>query len=359
MLNRAGGLLLLSLLLPGCESVVHPSGTEPLGIVLMIGDGMGQGSVAAARIRAGELAMEALPVRGFLRTASTSHDVTDSGAAATALATGVRTYNGAIGVGPDRVPRLTVLEAAEGRGMATGLIATSALTHATPAAFAAHVPSRTMQMDIATQMASSGVDVLLGGGRRYFQSATRPDAVDLIERFRARGCALRDVADPLLRPLDASCLVGFFADDAMPPVTNPRTPALAEMAVSALDVLRKDVDGFFLMIEGSQIDWAGHANAGDLHVAETLEFDAAVRAVRAVLKDRPNTVVIVTADHETGGLSAEPGPGPGEVIYRWTTGDHTAALVPLFAEGPSTERLSGTHSVDSVGSFLLRLVQAP
>lgn len=341
-------------------SVTAAPASNGLGIVLLIGDGMGTGSLVAARLRAGMLATEGLPVRGELLTASTSDPITDSGAAATALATGVRTYNYAIGVGPDGTRLETVLEAAEQKGMSTGLVATSSVTHATPAAFAAHVTNRNEQYEIARQMAvSSGVDVLLGGGRQYFLPGSRPDGADLLAPLRARGCAYVEAEAALTASVSAgtSCVVGLFATDHMPKVTEGRTPALVQMATAALSILQRDPDGFFLMIEGSQIDFAGHANDGEYNLAETLDFDAAVAAVLRVLKDRPNTLVVVTADHETGGLTAEPGATPGSIIFRWTTTGHTDAPVPLFARGKAAQELSGTHTIDHVGKLLLRLVR--
>jgi alkaline phosphatase len=309
----------------------------------------------AARVRAGPLAMEQLPVRGDVLTASASHQITDSGAAATALAAGVATFNGAIGVGPDTVALETVLEAAEARGMATGLVATSSVTHATPAAFAAHVPNRSAEYEIARQMASSGVDVLLGGGRRYFRPASRPDDADLVAAFRSRGCASIEEAaglDPIVFS-DVECLVGLFAEDGMPRVTTGRTPSLPHMATAALAIVQRDPDGFFLMIEGSQIDWAGHANDGEWNVAETLDFDATVGAVLRALGNRPNTTIIVTADHETGGLSSE----PGALAFHWKTKGHTNAPVPLYAAFSSAQSFAGPHTLAEVGQLLLRLVR--
>jgi alkaline phosphatase len=341
-------------------SVTAAPPSNGLGIVLLIGDGMGTGSLAAARLRAGMLAMEWLPVRGELLTASTSDPITDSGAAATALATGVRTYNYAIGVGPDGTRLETVLEAAEQKGMSTGLVATSSITHATPAAFAAHVANRAEQYEIARQMAvSSGVDVLLGGGRQFFLPGSRPDGADLLAPLRARGCTYVEAEAALVASASSgtSCVVGLFAPDHMPKVTEDRAPALVEMATAALTILQRDPDGFFLMIEGSQIDFAGHANDGEYNVAETLDFDATVSAVLRVLKDRPNTLVVVTADHETGGLTAAPGATSGSIVFRWTTTGHTDAPVPLFARGLKAQDLAGTHAIDRVGKLLLQLVR--
>lgn len=341
----------------GCaEAPTRPAGSAPLGIILLIGDGMGEGALAAARLRSGTLAIEQLPRRGSLATASSSSPITDSGAAATALATGVTTYNGAIGVGPDSLPRATVLEMAEERGMSTGLVTTSSITHATPAAFGAHVTSRSMQMEIARGLEGSGVDVLLGGGWRYFRSSTRPDSEDLIERLRSRGCVYGEAPEVLSRAVEASCLVGLFAGDGMPAITNGRAPTLAAMTTAALGVLLRDPDGFFLMVEGAQIDWAGHANDTERSISETLDFDAAVRAALQRVGHRPNTLIIITADHETGGLRVD-GTSAETAQFRWTSTAHTAAPVPLFAIGPEAESLSGVPPIASVGDLLRGIVE--
>lgn len=331
--------------------------TAPPAVVLLVGDGMGMGALQAARLRAGPLFLDGLPVHGSVSTSSSSHRITDSGAAATALAAGVLTYNGAIGVGPDGAPLPSILESAERRGMATGLVATSSLTHATPAAFAAHVVSRSQEAEIARQMTASGVDVLLGGGRRYFSAHHRTDGLDLVAPFRARGCAVvATVAEAVEAAGTADCVLGLVADGHMP-AAPARGGALAGMASAALATLDRDRDGFFLMVEGSQIDWAGHANDGEWSIAEMLDFDDAVRSVVAALGGRPNTLVVVTADHETGGLAARAGAVPGGVAFTWSTSGHTDAHVPLRALGDGASGLSGRHHVDGVGRFLISWMQ--
>jgi alkaline phosphatase len=328
----------------------------PRRVILFIGDGTGVGAWTAARVSADALAVARLPVAGLVDTREASGKITDSAASATALATGVQTFNGAISVGPDSQPVTTVLERAESRGMATGLVATSSLTHATPAAFAAHVPDRDRQFEIARQLAGQGIEVLLGGGRRWFDPATRPDSADLLGGLRRRSTFVESAAALQNLALDSvKCLVGLFAADGMPPAAE-RTPTLTEMTLAALAVLDEDPDGFFLMVEGSQPDWRAHDNRPLTTVAaEVLDLDRAVAAAIDYSARHPETLIVVTADHETGGLSVV-ADSSGAFAATYAGNGHTAALVPLFARGPGAEPFGGLKSIDAVGRLLLDYV---
>lgn len=346
-------------LLISCESPTTVDSNSPLGIVLLIGDGMGTGALDAARLSSGQLHLDHLPIRSSLQTASASNQITDSGAAATALATGVRTYNGAIGVGLDSTPVENIIEAAYKQGMATGVVTTSSVTHATPAAFVAHSFHRSATYDIARQFAEANVDVILGGGRSFFAPGGRPDGTDLVSQIRERGCAyITDGAD-LTRTMASTepCLVGLFADVHLPPATEPRIPSLVEMTSTALSVLTRDEDGFLLVIEGAQIDWAAHANDDRWTIAEAVDFDAAVGEVVRRLEGRPNTLIVVTADHETGGLVAEVDSASDEVVLNWSTTGHTDAKVPLYARGTSAAELESATVNSGVGQRLLLLLR--
>ena len=358
--NSAGTLflsILLLSLLSACSARVPAGRTEPFGIILLIGDGMGFGSLDAARIRAGELHMEQMPVSGSVLTDNVYGEITDSAAAGTAYAAGVSTYNKAISVGPDSLPVETILEIAEMRGMATGLVATSSVTHATPASFLSHVVNRNSEYEIARQTVTSGVDVLLGGGRRFFDNPARHDGVDLLAQFRDQGYAVlfnqQDLAS--FSESDSMLAIGLFSRGD-PPHADVRTPTLVEMAEAALAVLTQDPDGFFLMIEGSQIDWAGHDNIGEWFLDEMDDFDETVQLVRDLVAIRPNTLMIVTADHETGGLSVARGPEPGEVEFNWTTTEHTSDAVPIFASGIQAVRFGGIQTNIDVGKKIRDLL---
>lgn len=352
-LTRSLGIFLLV----GCSIAAQAQERrEPTRVILFIGDGVGTAYWTAALFAADALSVQQLPVVGLVDTRSTSY-ITDSAAGATAYATGVRTYNGAIGVGPDSLPRKTVLELARERGLATGLVATSSITHATPAAFAAHVPSRAEEFEIANQIAGQDITVLLGGGRRFFDPAQRQDGRDLLGRMR-RSYTYVTSPDSLLPVANRgpARLLGLFAEQGLPPALG-RSPSLADMTLAALAVLTRDPEGFFLMVEGSQPDWRGHENAPLQQVIdEMLDFDHAIATAIDYQRRRPETLIVVVADHETGGLALQ-ADSTGRVVGRYTTTSHTGEMVPLFAGGPGAERFAGILTSSRVGELLMEAVR--
>ena len=301
---------------------------RPKNLVLFIADGFGPASATMGRAAKGApLAFDSLLV-GSVETSATDSRVTDSAASATAYACGVKTYNGAIGMTPDGAPCTTILERAEAAGMSTGLVATSRITHATPASFAAHVAQRSQEDEIARQMVfESGVDLLLGGGGIKFAGETgfwtnRSSALGEIERLGAqRGpTGLLFSADHLAYEIDR---------DPM------KEPSLAEMTERALDLLDAHAGdaGFFVMIEGSRIDHAGHSNDPAAHLGDILAYDAAVAAALVWAAADGETLVVSTADHETGGMSLG-----ADGVYAWDP-------APLLA---------ATASFDGMGARLVR-----
>jgi alkaline phosphatase len=326
-------------------------------VILFIGDGVGTAYWSAARFAQGTLAVEAFPVVGLVDTRSSSHKVTDSAAGATVYATGERTYNYAIGVGPDSLPRKTVLELAAEKGMATGLVATSTITHATPASFAAHVVDRRMEGEIARHMAKQPLDVVLGGGRKFFDG-TGKDASDLLPELKQRYTVI-ETAEQLrtLRTDTVKALYGLFSEEGMPPAHEGRTPSLAEMARAALEMVGKNPNGFFVMIEASQPDWRGHDNRPLEEVtAEMLDYDRAVQVALEYQARHPETLIVITADHETGGLSLVQGKG-GELEAKYTTIGHTGSMIPLFARGPGAERFGGVKDNFKIGELLIETIR--
>ncbi len=357
--------VVLITLIPGPAATARSS----VKIILFIGDGMGEAQRTAARWASvgqnGLLAMDQLPFGGQAGTRSAGGEITDSAAAATALATGNKTDNGKIGILPDGTVVKTILELAQERGMAVGLVTNVQLADATPAAFAAHVAHRSQMTEIARQMLTHGIDVLLGGGEDEFlptyetgcypEPGERDDGHNLIAEAIAAGYTY--ICDAVaLTTLDTdrtTHLLGLFSDETMP---RPTTPSLAEMTRVALDILSQDPDGFFLMVEGGQIDRACHGNDAAYAITDTLELDQAVAAAQAFAALYPDTLLIVTADHETGGMSvhldsnnAPNQDGPfqmpdGTPFYvRWTTTGHTAVDVPVTAQGPWAEELTGRY----------------
>jgi alkaline phosphatase len=300
---------------------------ESKNLIVLIGDGMGPAQVTLGRLYAQKyLGMNKLYLDDYLIGMNSTYAgdssykgqsgiVTDSAASATAFGSGIKTYNGAISVTNEEVakPVASVLEAAEWAGKATGLISTARITHATPAAYASHVRQRGMENAIASQYAESGVDVLLGGGERHFTAneetahygkTKREDNKDLVKQFKDAGYAVVYNKEELTK-FNGEKLVGFF-DDSHVPYNLDRgaeTPDLADQLTKAIEVLEKDKDGFVIMLEGGRIDHAGHANDAHSVAKETIEFDKAFKAAIDYAKANPGTSVMVTADHETGGMS--------------------------------------------------------
>lgn len=292
-------------------------------VILLIGDGMGFGQLTAARIvKGGSLYMDGFTYSGH---ASTYPDdpkekwVTDSAAAGTALATGVKSYNAAISVDVDKQPRKTILEAAQEAGKSTGLVTTTRITHATPAVFAAHNVNRDAEDEIALDMMNHNVTVLLGGGKQFFvpkdQGGKRADGKDLITEAKYNGYAYVETKEDM-DAVEKGKLLGLFAKSHMSyELDRPTTqePSLAEMTRKAIEILSQNSNGFFLMVEGGRIDHASHAHDAAATVYDTLAFDEAVGVALDFALHNRDTLVVVTADHETGGLSVG---GYGEYNFK-------------------------------------------
>lgn len=362
----------------------HRHNQKPTNIIFMVPDGMGLSNTTAARIfkngpNGERLAFEKLPQIGYQSTHSANSTVTDSAAAASAWASGDKFINGEIschgdssdGSCADMVP--TVLELAEQMGKATGLVATSQISHATPAAFGAHTVSRNCGAEIARQyIDESDVDVILGGGVYktasycdvYAESFNAPDKRQyIVDKAAAKGYALVTDKDEMTAAVAAGKqkVLGLFEQNGTGQGKTPEyfrvdlaasypagEPTLAEMTASALDILEEDQDGFFLMVEGSQIDWEDHANNVEGLVAETIAFDAAVEEVQKWIaadeERKENTLLIVVADHDTAGFAVN---GPygslseaGDIVEPgWTSGNHTAVDTIIYSQGPQSKKL--------------------
>lgn len=308
----------------------------------MIGDGMGTSQVYAGyTAKKGVMNITGMPVTGFSVTYSANNYITDSGAGGTALSSGVKTKNASIGVDANGKPVNSILELALIHGLSAGLVATSTITHATPASFVAHTSNRSKYEDIALDILRSNVDVFIGGGYNNF--ARRSDSLNLIDSLKTRGYLvardLKDVDVPSTKRLAA-----LLADEHMPSMIKGRGNMLPDATEMALKMLKRNDKGFFIMIEGSQIDWGGHDNDAEYMVDEVVDFDNAVgKALKFAAKDG-ETLVIVTADHETGGLGIVGGSiTTGEVKGAFLSKDHTATMVPVFAYGPGSENFEGVQ----------------
>lgn len=319
-------------------------GQHPKNIILMIGDGMGLAQISAAMYyNRNKLHFEEFEYIGFHKSYAADNLITDSAAGASAFACGKKTFNGAIGIGVDTLPMLNIIEEAESKGYATGLVATSTIVHATPAAFIAHENSRESYEAIAVDFLDVDIDLFIGGGKRYFDNRETDDR-DLIQELKRKGYLVGDYfnedivgAKPSLNRNFA-----FFTADKQPLPAQAGRDYLPYASKLAVNFLKNRSDkGFFLMIEGSQIDWGGHGNDGQMVIQEVLDFNKALGKVLDFAKKDGNTLVIVTADHETGGLALNPGSRMGKIKTAFTTNGHTAAMVPVFAYGPSAEKFTG------------------
>lgn len=348
---------------------------EVRNLILMVTDGGGVGTWTLARLtRGSDLAVAAMPVVGLVDTRNADGGLTDSAAGATAYATGVRTFNRAIAVSPECRNRMerepaaveqdpascaplpTILERAEATGKATGLITTTSLTDATPASFAAHSPSRYLHGAIARQMLDSGVDVLLGGGRGYFDGTAEDAAGDLLKEACQRADCPSDAGELVAMEPSDRRLIGLFAHEDMPPA-GAREPDLPTLTRAALARLERDPDGFFLLVETEGTDSYQHDNESlEVIRDEIVQFDEAVREALEFAARTPGTLVVVTADHETGGLAVLGEAARPDVEIAYITGRHTHALVPLFAAGPGAERMAGILDNADVGRILQELL---
>lgn len=333
------------------------SSKKPRNIIFMIGDGMGVAQIyAALSANQGKLNFELCPITGFHKTYSAENYITDSAAGATAFSIGKKTYNAAIGIDNDSVPQKTILEIAEEKGLATGLVATSSITHATPASFIAHQKHRKMQEEIATDFLKTDIDVFIGGGRDFFMKR-KNDNRNLLTELQNKGYqTFTGTIDEVVKT-DKTKIAALLADDGMPKYAEGRGDMLLLSSRKAIEVLNKNKKGFFLMIEGSQIDWAGHDNNLQYVVEETLDFDKVIGEVLEFAAKDGETLVVITADHETGGLTLVGGNFKnGNVEGRFSTDYHTGVMVPVFAFGAGAENFSGIYENTAIYDKMMKLL---
>ncbi len=328
-------------------------GKKPHNIIFLIGDGMGLSQVSSAYYYGdGEPNFSRFRDIGLMKTSSSSHKITDSAAGATAFAAGFKSYNGAISVSPDTLPIPTIVEDLSAKGWNTGVISTSSITHATPACFYAHVKSRNLQDDIAAQLVESEVDFFAGGGIKFF--AGRKDGQNLFSQLEEKGFVMdsTDISQPIT---NLEQKYGYLmAPNGMPQKNQDRDDFLMQATGRALEYLGGQKENFFLMIESSQIDWGGHDNDSEYLIAETLEFDEVIGRCLDFAEAQGNTLVVVTADHETGGftLSSERKTNPdtgkeysdyNSIAPTFSTGGHSTTLIPVFAWGRGSQKFTGVY----------------
>lgn len=327
---------------------------KPKNIVFLIGDGMGTSQIfAGLTANHGHLFLENCKYVGFSKTQSVDNYITDSAAGGTALSSGVKTFNGAIGVDVNKKPVKTILEEAEEKGFATGLVSTSAITHATPASFIAHQISRNMYEEIAADFLKTDIDVFIGGGLDHFTK--RKDGKNLVQELEQKGYAV-ETSWGNLKNINKGPVAGLLAPLHMGRVSE-RGDILPKATDKAIEILDKNKKGFFLMVEGSQIDWGGHANSTVYIVEDMLDFDQTIGEVLKFATNDGETLVVITADHETGGIALTGGNiTTGEVKADFPIKDHTAVMVPVFAYGPGAEEFTGIMENTEIHNKMKKLL---
>lgn len=338
---------------------------KDLNIILMIGDGMGVAQVSTAYFFGDTTPnFSRFPITGLHETSSTSHLITDSAAGATAFSTGSKTYKRAIGVNSDSLAVPTMLETLQLKNYKTGLVSISSITHATPAAFYAHVKDRDMHEDIAHDLVKRKINFISGGGLKYF--IDRKDHKNLLNEFQSTNYHIDTVgtSTPSLKQNNLYLL----AEDGLPNKDQNRGEYLPEATIKALKYFESQSEPFFLMIEGSYIDWGGHSKSEKMVINEVKDFDKSIGIALDFVEKHPNTLLIVTADHETGGVSLgkkmvkDPTTGkmkeiPSQVQIDFNHDQHTATLVPVFAIGHGQELFSGIYPNSEIYHKIFKAIE--
>ena len=339
-------VLIITLFLSGCSATQVSKQTTDVkhvkNIIMFIGDGMGVSQLyAGMTVSKQPFYLEKFPYAGFLKTYSTDNYITDSAASGTAMASGEKTNNGMIGVTPDGKPVKSIVEIAHENGISTGVVSTSSVTHATPASFVAHNAGRGNYEDIAADFLNGTIDLFIGGGEDHFRK--RKDGKDLTVELKKAGYDVVYSLDELMKS-NSTKIAGLLAKEHMPKAHEGREGMLVEITRKAIQVLDRDEDGFFLMIEGSMIDWASHDNDMQYAYSEVIDFDKAVGVALEFAEKDNETLIIVTADHETGGLAITGGSITNHTVTgTFASKGHTGVMVPIFSYGPNAERFSGIH----------------
>lgn len=324
------------------------------GVILMIGDGMGITQAASGFFsNNNDLAMFKLKNMGYVRTYSKSGFTTDSAASGTTYGCGIKTKNGFIGMSQDSIPAPNISEKIAPKGYVTGIITTDNLDGATPGAFFAHVPSRNMSAEILAQLSESDLDFFAGGNvSKFDQHPTE------LENLRNAGFTLINDYKSISQNKSAERL-GLIANDSdVKSIINGRGDFLPYTTKQALDYLSaKKSKGFFLMVESSQIDGGGHTNDTGYTVTEVIDFDMAISEALKFADSRGDILVIITADHETGGMTMPTGRYSDNLIHAiYTTGGHTGMLVPVFAYGPHSQEFKGIMENTDIHEKIMKIL---
>ena len=359
-------LLMLPLVAFGVSGCTEKE-PEVKNIIIMIGDGMGlaQASLTQIENKYAPTAFDRAQNVALQKTYSANNRVTDSAASGTALATGYKTNNSTLGQTPDGTPVESIIAKAEKVGYASGVVVTCYVNHATPAAFYAHRESRNDNEGIITDFMASDLDVVFGGGTRFFNEHFTKQNKNYVDELKAKGYNVLSEQSEMASVSEGN-VVGLFAETNIPLMRNGRGDYLPKATAKALEILTNNVEkqgkeGFVLMIEGSQIDGEGHGNNIEGVLAETRDFAAAMDVAMDYADAHPGTLVVVTGDHETGGLSIPSNktdftlPESG-ISYGFSTTGHTGIMLPVYLYGTGADRINGIMENTELSQALQRMI---
>ncbi len=336
-------------------TVKQPKGKKVKNVIFMIGDGTGltQWNVGWVA-NGGALNIDQMPVLGLSTTTCTDKLITDSCAGGTALAIGEKTKYGYIGLNAEGEPVESNLQYAKRvKGMKTGVTVTCRINDATPADFCIHGPSRKDQEGLAAQYIDANVDFISGGGTHYWNQ--RSDGRNLIEEMKAKGYTFVDKVEDIAGA-EGDKFLGLYDEYDLKPSLD-RGPVLMESTMKAIQML-DNKKGFFLMVEGSQVDDWCHRNKVGHMCEELFDFDKVIGAVLEWAEKDGQTLVVVTADHNTGGLTLLKGSiEDHEVKVHFSTKGHDGIMVPVFAYGPGAEAFAGVHDNGEIGQIVKKLLK--
>ncbi len=328
---------------------------KPRNVILLIGNGMGLSHISSGMIKnGGELNMFRLKTIGLIKTHSSDNLIPDSEASGTAIATGAKTYNGAIGVDNDGNAVKSILEIAKEQNKKTGIVVTSSITNATPASFYAHRKSGSKDEQIASDLVASNIDVFVGGGRKYF--GKRRDKEDLIFKLRKKKYNIVDDIKGIKSGIFSRKTAALVSNEHLPK-SNNRQEYLSQAWLKTFKKLNRNKNGFFMVIESSQIGWASQTNNTDYMLNELLDFDKVVGEIMDFLAVDGETLVIVMANQATGGpVIVEGSLQKKKVKVKWATKKNTPDLVPVFAHGPGSEIFAGVYDNTEIFNKLKYLI---
>lgn len=337
------------------EKLQAPKGKKVKNVILMIGDGMSLMHVYTAwAANRGKLWLENAQATGLSKTWAVKKLVTDSGSGGTSLATGVKTVYHAVGVDPEGKPLTSLVDVAKELGKDAGLAVTCRLWDATPCDFCCHNIDRDKEEELVGDYPTSGVDFVFGGGAQKFTN--RKDGRDIFKELQKKGYHVSRTLDDFFA-YDKNSRIFAVPYDKDTPLPDERGDLLARASMKGISLMNQNKNGFFMMIEGSQLDDYGHFNQLDLLMKETLDFDKTIGEVMKWAAKDGETLVVVTADHETGGLTLVNGnKDEGRVECCFSTKDHSGAMVPVYAFGPGAENFTGIFENTDVFKKIKKLM---